>query len=238
LPIERMDDIVHGVGRSLKIGAKIFWICPLVEESEKVDLAAAENRHAHLSKMFGSEVGLIHGRMKAAEKDLAMAAFISGKVKILVATTVIEVGVDVPDATIMVIEHAERFGLAQLHQLRGRIGRGDQASNCLLLYAQPLGQTAKARLQVMRDTEDGFIIAEEDLKLRGAGELLGTRQSGMAEFRLANLAVHSDILATARDDATLFLQRDPYLESERGQAIRTLLYLFSCDSAVRNLRSG
>jgi ATP-dependent DNA helicase RecG len=238
LPIERLDDIINGVGRSLKTGAKIFWICPLVEESEKVDLAAAEDRHAHLSKIFGAQVGLIHGRMKATEKDAAMEAFTNGDVKILVATTVIEVGVDVPDANVMVIEHAERFGLAQLHQLRGRIGRGDQASNCLLLYAQPLGKTAQARLKVMRDTEDGFIIAEEDLKLRGAGELLGTRQSGMAEFRLADLAVHGDILAIARDDAALFLQRDPHLESERGQAIRTLLYLFSCDTAVRNLRSG
>jgi ATP-dependent DNA helicase RecG len=238
LPIERLDDIINGVGRSLKTGAKIFWICPLVEESEKVDLAAAEDRHAHLSKIFGAQVGLIHGRMKATEKDAAMEAFTNGDVKILVATTVIEVGVDVPDANVMVIEHAERFGLAQLHQLRGRIGRGDQASNCLLLYAQPLGKTAQARLKVMRDTEDGFIIAEEDLKLRGAGELLGTRQSGMAEFRLADLAVHGDILAIARDDAALFLQRDPHLESERGQAIRKLLYLFSCDTAVRNLRSG
>jgi len=238
LPIDRLGDVLQGIGRSLKTGAKIFWICPLVEESEKVDLAAAEDRYNLLSQAFGSLVGLIHGRMKAAEKDAAMAAFNNGDVKILVATTVIEVGVDVPDATVMVIEHAERFGLAQLHQLRGRIGRGDQASNCLLLYAQPLGQTAKARLKVMRDTEDGFIIAEEDLKLRGAGELLGTRQSGMAEFRLADLSVHSDLLAIARNDAALFLQHDPLLESERGQAIRTLLYLFSRDIAVRNLRSG
>ncbi len=238
LPIERLDEIIHGVGRSLKTGAKIFWICPLVEESKNVDLAAVEDRHAHLSKIFGSQVGLIHGQMKTAKKDEAMEAFSNGGVKILVATTVIEVGVDVPDANIMVIEHAERFGLAQLHQLRGRIGRSDQESNCLLLYAQPLGQTAKARLQIMRDTEDGFIIAEEDLKLRGAGELLGTRQSGMAEFRLADLAIHSDILSIARDDAALFLQRDPHLESERGQAIRTLLYLFNCDTAIHNLRSG
>ena len=238
LPIQRMDDVVQGIGRSLQQGAKVFWVCPLVEESEKVDLAAAEDRHVHLSQVFGSQVGLIHGRMKAAEKDAAMAAFINGDVKVLVATTVIEVGVDVPDATVMVIEHAERFGLAQLHQLRGRIGRGDAASNCLLLYAQPLGEIAKARLKIMRETEDGFVIAEEDLKLRGAGELLGTRQSGMAEFRMADLTAHSELLAMARDDAALFLQRDPHLESERGQAIRTLLYLFNCDSAVRNLRSG
>ena len=238
LPIQRMDDVVQGIGRSLQQGAKVFWVCPLVEESEKVDLAAAEDRHVHLSQVFGSQVGLIHGRMKAAEKDAAMAAFINGNVKVLVATTVIEVGVDVPDATVMVIEHAERFGLAQLHQLRGRIGRGDAESNCLLLYAQPLGEIAKARLKIMRETEDGFVIAEEDLKLRGAGELLGTRQSGMAEFRMADLTAHSELLAMARDDAALFLQRDPHLESERGQAIRTLLYLFNCDSAVRNLRSG
>ena len=238
IPIERLDGIVQGVGRSLKTGAKVFWICPLVEESEKLDLAAAEDRHEHLSKIFGSQVGLIHGRMKSAEKDTVMADFTNGIVKVLVATTVIEVGVDVPDATVMVIEHAERFGLAQLHQLRGRIGRSDQESNCILLYAQPLGKIAKARLHVMRDTEDGFIIAEEDLKLRGAGELLGTRQSGMAEFRLADLGAHGGILAIARDDAALFLKRDPHLESERGQAIRKLLYLFKCDSAVRNLRSG
>jgi ATP-dependent DNA helicase RecG len=238
LHIQRMDDVVKGIGRSLQQGAKVFWVCPLVEESEKLDLAAAEDRHVYLSQVFGSQVGLIHGRMKAAEKDASMAAFINGDVKVLVATTVIEVGVDVPDATVMVIEHAERFGLAQLHQLRGRIGRGDAESNCLLLYAQPLSETAKARLKIMRETEDGFVIAEEDLKLRGAGELLGTRQSGMAEFRMADLTSHSELLAMARDDAALFLQRDPHLESERGQAIRTLLYLFNCDSAVRNLRSG
>lgn len=238
LPVERMEDVVAGIGRSMQSGAKVFWVCPLVEESEKIDLAAAEDRHQELAQVFGEHVGLIHGRMKAAEKDAAMAAFSSGETRILVATTVIEVGVDVPDATVMVIEHAERFGLAQLHQLRGRIGRGDKASTCLLLYAQPLGETAKARLKIMRDTEDGFVIAEEDLKLRGAGELLGTRQSGLPEFRLADMAEHGDLLAIARDDASVFLERDPHLESDRGQAIRTLLYLFSCDSAVRNLRSG
>ncbi len=238
LPIERMEEVVAGIDRSLKSGAKVFWICPLVEESEKIDLAAVEERHAHLQQIFGIRVGLIHGRMKAAEKDAAMAAFSEGDVKILVATTVIEVGVDVPDATVMVIEHAERFGLAQLHQLRGRIGRGDKPSTCLLLYAQPLGETAKARLKIMRETEDGFVIAEEDLKLRGAGELLGTRQSGLPEFRLADMSLHGDLLAIARDDAAAFLERDPQLETERGKAIRTLLYLFNCDSAVRNLRSG
>ena len=176
--------------------------------------------------------------MKGKEKDAAMAAFVEGVTSILVATTVIEVGVDVPEATVMVIEHAERFGLAQLHQLRGRIGRGDKPSNCLLLYASPLTAPAKDRLKIMRETDDGFRIAEEDLKLRGAGELLGTRQSGLPEFRMADLAYHDELLATARDDAALILDRVPELESERGQALRVLLYLFEREAAVRNLRSG
>jgi len=176
--------------------------------------------------------------MKGPEKDKVMEAFVDGPVDVLVATTVIEVGVDVPAATIMVIEHAERFGLAQLHQLRGRIGRGDKPATCLLLYGAPLTETARARLSIMRETDDGFVIAEEDLKLRGAGELLGTRQSGLPEFRLADLQVHGDLLAAARDDAALILERDPDLMSERGQAVRTLLYLFERDAAVRNLRSG
>jgi len=167
-----------------------------------------------------------------------MAAFVDGNVNILVATTVIEVGVDVPAATVMVIEHAERFGLAQLHQLRGRIGRGDQQSTCLLLYAQPLTETAQARLKVMRDAGDGFVIAEEDLKLRGAGELLGTRQSGMPEFILADMHAHADLLAAARHDAQLMLDGDPELKSKRGEAVRSLLYLFERDAAVRYLRSG
>ena len=176
--------------------------------------------------------------MKGAEKDAAMAAFATGSVDLLVATTVIEVGIDVSEATVMVIEHAERFGLAQLHQLRGRIGRGVQSSTCLLLYAQPLGETARARIQIMRETDDGFRIAEEDLRLRGAGELLGTRQSGMPNFRLADLTIHGDLLAAARDDAKLVLERDPELTGKRGEALRTLLYLFERDAAVKFLRSG
>ena len=167
-----------------------------------------------------------------------MQTFRSGETDRLIATTVIEVGVDVPDATIMVIEHAERFGLAQLHQLRGRIGRGDRPSSCILLYAPPLTDTAKARLQILRETDDGFRIAEEDLRLRGGGEILGTRQSGMPEFRLADLSVHGDLLAIARDDVKLILSRDPELTGPRGQALRTMLYLFERDSAVLNLRSG
>jgi len=234
----RLEDVVAAIDRALATGAKVYWVCPLVEESELVDLAAATDRYTHLAGVFGSRVGLVHGRLKGAEKDAAMAAFKEGGIDILVATTVIEVGVDVPDATVMVIEHAERFGLAQLHQLRGRIGRGDKPSTCLLIYTPPLGETAKARLAIMRETEDGFRIAEEDLKLRGGGDLLGTKQSGMPELRLADLAVHQEILETARDDARLILARDPGLASPRGQALRTLLYLFRRDEAVRYIRSG
>ncbi|MBT6911606.1 MAG: ATP-dependent DNA helicase RecG, partial [Rhodospirillaceae bacterium] len=216
-----------------------FWVCPLVEENEQLDLAAAEERHATLARIFGPEnVGLIHGRMKAKEKDAAMAAFVAGETKVLVATTVIEVGVDVPEATIMAIEHAERFGLAQLHQLRGRVGRGDQQGHCLLLYTEPLGETARARIAIMRETEDGFRIAEEDLRLRGTGELLGTRQSGFPAFRIADPMAHQDLMEVARDDARLILDRDPQLENERGQALRALLYLFERDAAVKLLRSG
>ncbi len=239
MPLSRFDEVAAAVQRQIERGAQVFWVCPLVEESEVSDLAAATERQADLARRFGAEaVGLVHGRQKGAEKDAVMARFASGALSVLVATTVIEVGVDVPAATIMVIEHAERFGLAQLHQLRGRIGRGDKPSTCLLLYAEPLGETAKARLSIMRETEDGFRIAEEDLRLRGAGELLGTRQSGLPEFRIADLAVHGDLLQMARDDARLLLERAPGLSGERGSSLRTLLYLFERDSAVRLLRSG
>jgi len=238
MPLDRMEQVIAGVARAIASGAKAYWVCPLVEESEVSDLAAAEARYAELRARFGDAVALVHGRMKGPEKDAAMARFAEGPAQILVATTVIEVGVDVPDATVMVVEHAERFGLAQLHQLRGRIGRGERASSCLLLYAAPLGETAKARLRIMRETEDGFRIAEEDLRLRGGGEILGTRQSGFPEFRLADLAAHEELLATARDDTKLVLQRDPELQSDRGRALRVLLYLFERDSAVANLRSG
>ena len=238
IPSARLDEVVNAVGRSLEGGSKAYWVCPLVEESELIDAAAAEERHHHLASIFGARVGLVHGRMKAAEKDAVMANFKSGDVDILVATTVIEVGVDVPEATVMVIEHAERFGLAQLHQLRGRVGRGAGASTCLLLYQQPLGETARARLKVLRETEDGFRIAEEDLKLRGSGEVLGTRQSGLPTFRVSDLAVHGDLLEIARDDARLILDKDPDLASERGRALRVLLYLFERDAAVRFLKSG
>ncbi len=238
VPVSRLDDVVAAVGRALDSGAKAFWVCPLVTESEALDVAAAEQRFTALQKTFGARVGMIHGRMKGTDKDRVMADFTQGPVDLLVATTVIEVGVDVPAATVMVIEHAERFGLAQLHQLRGRIGRGERPSTCLLLYAVPLGETARARLAVIRESDDGFRIAEEDLKLRGAGELLGTRQSGLPEFRLADLSTHSELLQVARDDARLIIERDPELQSPRGQALRVLLYLFERDAAVAYLRSG
>ncbi len=235
---ERMDEVVSAVRRALEGGARVYWVCPLIEESETTDMAAAEARFDHLKSVFGERVGLVHGRMKGPEKDAVMQAFKEGNLDVLVATTVIEVGVDVPEASVMVIEHAERFGLAQLHQLRGRIGRGQASSTCLLLHGGNLGETAKARLKTMRETDDGFVIAERDLELRGAGELLGTRQSGLPEFRLADLAIHGELLQIARDDAELILSKDPELQSERGKALRVLLYLFQRDAAVRNLRSG
>jgi ATP-dependent DNA helicase RecG len=238
IPLERMEDVLAGISRQIDQGARIYWVCPLVEESEVVDLAAAEDRFEHLARLFPGKVGLVHGKLKAAERDRAMADFSEGRTALLVATTVIEVGVDVPEATVMVIEHAERFGLAQLHQLRGRVGRGDAKSTCLLLYAQPLSQNARARLAVLRESEDGFLIAEEDLRLRGAGEMLGTRQSGLPQMRLANLAHHSDLLQVARDDARLVIESDPDLSTPRGAALRVLLYLFEQDATVPTIRSG
>ena len=238
IPTERIDDVVAGLGRAIEGGGRVYWVCPLVAESEFVDLAAAEERFADLRRHFGDAVGLIHGRMAGPDKDAAMARFASGETKLLVSTTVVEVGVDVTEASIMVIEHAERFGLAQLHQLRGRVGRGAQASSCLLLYRGPLGQVAKARLEMMRESEDGFRIAEADLRLRGEGEVLGTRQSGLAAFRLARLESDGALLEVARDDAQLIVARDPGLKSPRGQALRVLLYLFERDAAIRLLGAG
>ena len=233
-----MGEVVAAFGRAVADGDRVYWVCPLVEESEVLDLAAAEDRFAALKEIFPDRVGLAHGRMKGPERDRVMAAFAAGDLSVLVATTVIEVGVDVSAATVMVIEHAERFGLAQLHQLRGRVGRGARASSCLLLYAGPLGEAARARLNIMRETDDGFRIAEEDLRLRGAGELLGTRQSGMPEFRLADLAVHGELLAAAGDDVKMILERDQNLTGPRGAALKTLLYLFERDAAISYLRSG
>ena len=238
LPASRLDEVVEHLREAIARGARAYWVCPLVEESEKIDLAAAEERAEELRKVLGPAVGLVHGRMKSAERDGAMEKFKAGEISVLVATTVIEVGVDVPEATIMVVEHAERFGLAQLHQLRGRVGRGSARSTCLLVYQTPLGETAKARISTLRNTDDGFVIAEEDLRLRGPGELLGTRQSGRLEFRMADVAVHGGLLAAARDDAALILSRDPELKGARGEPLRILLYLFGRDEAARYLRAG
>ena len=238
LPLDRIEEVYPALRRAIAKGARVYWICPLVEESEQSDLAAATARHRELSELFGERVGIAHGRQKAPERDRMMADFAAGRLDILVATTVIEVGVDVPQATVMVIEHSERFGLAQLHQLRGRVGRGKGRSSCLLIYQAPLTEAAKARLQIMRETEDGFRIAEEDLRLRGGGEVLGTRQSGLPDFRLADLAFHADLIPIARDDAKLALEQDPELVGDRGRALRVLLYLFERDAVVRTLRSG
>lgn len=238
IPLSRLDEVVAGVRRAVAGGARVYWVCPLVEESETSPAAAAEERWAALGRVFGQRVGLVHGRLKASEKDKVMQAFTNGEIDVLVATTVIEVGVNVAAATVMVIEHSDRFGLAQLHQLRGRVGRGDKPGTCLLLYAEPLGETARSRIAILRETDDGFRIAEEDLRLRGAGELLGTRQSGLPMFRLAALEAHQTLMQAARDDARLALQKDPELQGPRGQALRILLYLFERDAAVRYLRSG
>ncbi len=238
ISMERLDEVISAVERAIKQGARTYWICPLVEESEVSDLAAATDRHQTLSHLFGNRVGLVHGRMKTAEKDAAMRRFAGGESSVLVATTVVEVGVDVPEATVIVIEHAERFGLAQLQQLRGRVGRSDRDSTCLLLYQAPLGEAARARLRTVRQTEDGFLIAEEDLRLRSGGDVLGPRQSGLPSFRLADLAFHGDLLAAARDDAREIVTQDPQLTSPRGAALRTLLYLFRRDEVVRYVQAG
>ncbi|KFB10028.1 ATP-dependent DNA helicase RecG [Nitratireductor basaltis] len=238
MPMERLSELVGRMRDAVADGQKVYWICPLVEESENIDVTSAEDRYESLRQVFADQVALVHGRMSGRDKDAAMSAFKNGEARVLVGTTVVEVGVDVPDATIIVIEHAERFGLAQLHQLRGRVGRGEKASSCVLLYKGPLGEVATRRLAVMRETEDGFVIAEEDLKLRGEGDLLGTRQSGSPGFHIARLEFHGDLLAVARDDARLALTRDPELQSDRGEALRVLLYLFGRDDAVRLLRAG
>ena len=235
---DRIEDVVAGLRRAVAEGAQVYWVCPLIESSTASELAAAEERQAHLAQIIGEKVGLLHGAMPPTAKDKMMADYAADKIKILVSTTVIEVGVNVPNASIMVIEHAERFGLAQLHQLRGRVGRGSRQSYCVLLYKPPLSETAEARLKMMRESEDGFLIAEKDLELRGGGEVLGARQSGMPEFRVADVPGFENLLAAARNDATMLLDEDPKLESPRGQAVRTMLYLFECDEAVRLFRAA
>ncbi len=238
ISMSRIADIVAGIARKIKNGDRVYWVCPLIEESEFLDVTYAEKRFEDLNQAFPGKVAIVHGRLKNLEKDRVIENFRKGEIDILVATTVVEVGVDVPHATVMVIENAERFGLSQLHQLRGRVGRSDVQSHCILLYQDPVGEMARARLSIMRETDDGFRIAEEDLKLRGAGEVLGTQQSGLPTFRLADPIKHSSLLAAANDDGQLILNRDPELKSPRGEALRHLLYLFERDEAVRLLDAG
>ena len=238
LPMQRLDDVIEGVERAIKKGDQIYWVCPLVEDSDLIDLTSVQDRHRQLSAIFGDRVGLLHGRMSGQEKESISQGFKRGTYDVLVATTVIEVGVDAPNATIMVIEHAERFGLAQLHQLRGRVGRGDKQSTCLLLYKGPLSVNGKSRLEIMRQTEDGFLIAEKDWELRGSGDLLGARQSGLPEYKLADLDRHKSLLETAVQDARFLTQQDPQLSSERGQAARNLLYLFEQDFGIALMKAG
>jgi ATP-dependent DNA helicase RecG len=225
-PMHRLDEVVGRLRDAVAAGAQAFWICPLVSESELLDVAAAEARHAELTTVFGDRVGLVHGRLANTEKDAVMSRFVQGELAVLVATTVVEVGVDVPNASIMVIEQAERFGLAQLHQLRGRVGRGATASSCVLLYDPPLSETATRRLDILRQTDDGFLIAERDLELRGGGDPLGLAQSGFPAYRIADPIAHKDLIAVAADDARIVLSRDPELTSPRGRALRTLRELF------------
>jgi ATP-dependent DNA helicase RecG len=238
VPDNRLDEVIDAVGRALKAGKLVYWICPLVEESETVDLTDAEQRFDSLRARFGDKVGLVHGKMRGPEKDRVMTQFAAAEINLLVATTVVEVGVDVPAATIMVIENAERFGLAQLHQLRGRIGRGSEPSTCLLIYREPLGEMSAARLRVIRETTDGFRIAEEDLKLRGEGDVLGTRQSGLPGYRIARSDVHAQLITLARDEALRILTQNPELTGAHGEALRCLLYLFERDEALPLLGAG
>nr|GAJ35406.1 ATP-dependent DNA helicase recG [Bradyrhizobium sp. DOA9] len=241
VPMSRISEVMEGVGRALEAGKLVYWICPLVDESDAEGtehLTNATKRFETLQKRFGDHVGLVHGQMKGTEKDRVMAQFAAHQIGLLVATTVVEVGVDVPAATIMVIENAERFGLAQLHQLRGRIGRGSEASTCILLYGEPLGEMSKARLKVIRETTDGFRIAEEDLKLRGEGDVLGVRQSGLPGYRIARAEVHGQLIAQARDEALRILKDDPKLKGERGEALRCLLYLYERDEAIPLIGAG
>ena len=235
---ERLPELIDGVARHLASGKQAFWVCPLVEESERSELAAAEQRAAMLRQRFGDQVALIHGRMKGPEKDAVMEGFAAGKTRLLVATTVIEVGVDVPNASLMIVEAADRFGLAQLHQLRGRVGRGSEKSSCILVRSSQVSETARARLALMRETNDGFRIAEEDLKLRGAGELLGTRQSGESPFRVATDEQVRELIGAASADARLLIDRDGGLDGPRGAAARIALYLFERDAGLATLRGG
>ncbi len=240
VPMSRLAEVMEAVGRAIDKGKRVYWIVPLVEESEAMEVALtdAEQRFNSLQERFGDKVGLVHGKMRGPDKDRIMAQFASGEINLLVATTVVEVGVDVPEATIMVIENAERFGLAQLHQLRGRIGRGSEASTCLLLYREPLSEMSKARLTVIRETTDGFRIAEEDLRLRGEGDVLGVRQSGLPGYRIARSEVHGQLTTQARDEALRIMKENPKLTGPRGEALRCLLYLFERGEALPLMGAG
>ncbi len=238
LPLERLDDVCQALARKLKNGERVYWICPLIEENKQSNLTAATTRYAILEQQFPGHVGLIHGGMAAQDKEQVMHHFTSGRIAILVATTVIEVGIDVPEATLIVIEHAERFGLAQLHQLRGRIGRGDQAGVCLLLYASPLSRTAAERLKILRHNSNGFDIAEQDLRLRGSGDMLGIRQSGLPDFKLADLTSDHDLLIAASQEAQAMIKTDPHLKGPRGPGLKLLLHLFAHHEAIGRARSG
>jgi len=238
VPISRFNNIILAIKNKIKNNERVYWVCPLIEESEILNLVNVKKRFESLKNIFGSKIGLVHGKLKSEEKDLTMKKFVSGEISIIVSTTVIEVGVDIPEATVMVIEHAERFGLSQLHQLRGRVGRGNVQSLCVLVYDPPLTNTASTRLKVLRDTNDGFRIAEEDLRLRGSGEVLGIKQSGFPEFYFADLTAHQNLLENANNDAQKILKIDPGLTSKRGSALRHLLYLFEKDTAIKYLQSG
>jgi len=238
LPTNRIDDVIDAITRASTQGDRTYWVCPLIEESELSDLSAVEDRYEDLRAHFGDAVAVVHGKMSATERDRAMERFKSGEAFVLVATTVIEVGVNIPEATIMVIEHAERFGLAQLHQLRGRIGRGDKPGTCLLLWRPPLSETAKERLDALRKTDDGFVIAELDYKMRGSGDILGVRQSGFPDFRFVHPETHGDMLGSADREARLAIQRDPKLQTPRGKAIAYAARLFGVDDGLGRARSG
>ena len=233
-----MPTVLEGIARKLDEGAQVYWVCPLVNESEALDVAAAEDRYVHLRGLFGDQAGMAHGQQTPEIRDAALAAFTAGTIRLLVATTVVEVGVDVPAASVMVIEHAERFGLAQLHQLRGRVGRGEAASFCLLLHEDWVSETARRRLTLLRDTDDGFLIADEDFRLRGGGDALGTRQAGLPGYKLADPLDHESLLHMAHRDAAVLLSRDPGLETPRGRAVRLLLNLFERNAAMRTLAAG
>jgi ATP-dependent DNA helicase RecG len=238
--LRQLPEVVAGIARAMERGARVYWVCPHVAESELVDMAAAEIRFAELSERFSGQVGLAHGRLAPELREQAIRDFAAGRTKLLVATTVIEVGVDVPEATVMVVEHADRFGLAQLHQLRGRVGRGAAASYCMLLYDEALGLASRERLLILRDTEDGFVIADADFRLRGGGEALGTRQSGAPVFRLGlpEAEAQDGLITMANRDAALLLDKDPALAAPRGRAAQVLLRLFGREAAIETLRAG